>query len=117
MAQPLMPMTPQGAKALQEELQRLKNEVRIAISRDIAAAREHGDLKENAEYHAAKEQQGLVEARIRDLENKLSRLQVIDIAKIPNEGKVVFGVTVTLYHINKEEEVVYQIVGEEEASI
>lgn len=90
------PMTPEGHKALEDELKQLKTVERPRITTAIAEAREHGDLKENAEYHAAREQQGFCEARIRDIEAKLSGAQIIDPAKLPKEGRVVFGVTVVL---------------------
>ena len=111
------PMTVQGAQALQEELQRLKLIERPRIVEAIATARAHGDLKENAEYHAAREQHGFNEGRIQELEAKLSHAQIVDISKIPNNGKVVFGSTVTVCHIATEAELTYQIVGEDEANI
>ena len=111
------PMTMQGAEALKEELHELKTVKRPRIVNDIAEAREHGDLKENAEYHAAREEQGFCEGRIQEIEGKLSNAQVIDITKIPNTGKVIFGVTVGLLNIETEEEVSYQIVGDDEADI
>lgn len=111
------PMTVQGAKALEEELKYLKTERRPALSQAIGEAREMGDLKENAEYHAAREQQGMVEARIRDIEAKLSNAHVIDIAVIPHSGKVIFGSTVELINLDSNEETVYQIVGDDEADI
>jgi transcription elongation factor GreA len=111
------PMTVQGADALREELNHLKTVKRPRIVSDIADAREHGDLKENAEYHAAREEQGFCEGRIQDIEGKLSNAQIIDVAKIPNHGKVIFGVTVTLLNIDTDAEVTYQIVGDDEADI
>ncbi|WP_071873038.1 transcription elongation factor GreA [Atopomonas hussainii] len=111
------PMTLQGSRALEEELKHLKGEMRPKISQAIAEARELGDLKENAEYHAAREQQGLVEARIRDIEAKLSNAQVIDITTIPHSGKVIFGTTVDIANVETGEEVTYQIVGDDEADI
>lgn len=111
-----VPLTTRGARLLREELQRLKAE-RPQISAAIGAAREHGDLRENAEYHAAKEQQGLAEARIRDIEAKLSMAQVIDVEKLDAGGKVVFGATVYLVNIEDDAERTYQIVGEDEADI
>ncbi|GHF01566.1 transcription elongation factor GreA [Thalassotalea profundi] len=111
------PMTVQGADALRDELNYLKTVKRPRIVNDIADAREHGDLKENAEYHAAREEQGFCEGRIQEIEGKLSNAQIIDIAKIPNRGKVIFGVTVTLLNIDTEAEVKYQIVGDDEADI
>jgi len=110
------PMTAAGAKALEEELARLLAE-RPKISEAIATARELGDLKENAEYHAAREQQGLAEARIRDIESKLSNAQIIDILQIPPSGKVIFGVTVEIANCETDESLRYQIVGEDEADI
>lgn len=112
-----VPMTVAGANAIREELDRLKNKERPEIIQAIAEAREHGDLKENAEYHAARERQGFVEGRIKDLEGKLSHAQVIDITALPKSGKVVFGVTVELCDLATEKEVSYTIVGEDEANI
>lgn len=111
----LMPMTVGGHQKLQSELDHLKKVERPAIIAAISEARAHGDLKENAEYHAAKEKQSFVEGRIRDVEAKLSQCQVIDITKINNEGKVIFGSTVTLLNIDTDEKVIYQLVGEDEA--
>jgi transcription elongation factor GreA len=111
-----VPLTARGAAQLKEELRRLKNEERPKITAAIAAARAHGDLKENAEYHAAKEQQGLMEARIRDIEAKLSNAQVIDVTELNAGGKVVFGATVHLVDADGAE-TRYQIVGEDEADI
>lgn len=111
------PMTVQGAKALEEELKHLKTVLRPQITEAIATARELGDLKENAEYHAAREQQGMVEARIQDIEGRLSAAQIIDITSIPYSGKVLFGVTVELVNLDTDDEVAYQIVGEDEADI
>lgn len=111
------PMTVAGIEALRKELEELKHVKRPNIIKAIAEARAHGDLKENAEYHAAREQQGFIEGRIKDIEAKLSLAQVIDISKIPNEGKVIFGATVTLFHTADEKETTYQIVGEDEADI
>lgn len=113
----LIPMTVGGAEALRTELKRLKQEDRPRIIRAIADAREHGDLKENAEYHAAREQQGFCEGRIQEIEAKLSNAQIIDVHKMPNTGKIVFGVTVTLYNTSTDEEVRYKIVGDDEADI
>jgi transcription elongation factor GreA len=110
-----VPMTPQGAQKLRDELVRLKEE-RPRISREIGVAREHGDLSENAEYHAAKERQGLVEARIKDIEDKLARAEVIDPSKL--SGNLVrFGAAVTLTNLDNDEEHTYQIVGADEADI
>ena len=108
-------MTPGGAVKLREELARLKEE-RPKISREIGIAREHGDLKENAEYHAAKERQGLVEARLKEIEDKLARAEVIDPAKLSGD-RVRFGATVTLTNLDSDEESTYQIVGADEADI
>lgn len=111
------PMTKEGADALKQEVQKLKMVERPAISKAIAEAREHGDLKENAEYHAAREQQGLMEARIKQVESLLGSVQIIDVTKIKPNGKVVFGSTVTLLNLDSDEEVTYKIVGEEEADL
>lgn len=111
------PMTKAGAQALEEELRHLKTVLRPQITEAIAEARELGDLKENAEYHAAREQQGMVEARISDIEGRLSAAQVIDVTSIPYSGKVIFGTTVTIANVDSDEEVKYQIVGEDEAEI
>ena len=108
-------MTIQGARALEEELKHLKTVMRPKITADIATARELGDLKENAEYHAAREQQGFCEARIRDIEAKLGAAQVIDPATLPNDGRVVFGVSVVIENMDTEEEKQYKIVGDDEA--
>ena len=110
------PLTVQGELLLKKELETLLSE-RPKISKEIAAAREFGDLKENAEYHAAKEQQGLAEARIREIESKLSRAQVIDITSIPQSGKVIFGTTIRLLKSTDDLEVEYKIVGEDEADV
>ncbi|TNH03645.1 transcription elongation factor GreA [Testudinibacter sp. TR-2022] len=112
-----IPMTVQGAEKLKEELEFLKNVRRPEIIKAIAEAREHGDLKENAEYHAAREQQGFCEGRIQDIEGKLSNCQIIDITKMKNNGKVIFGATVVLVNLDTEEEVSYKIVGDDEADI
>lgn len=111
------PLTKRGAERLKEELKELKSVERPRIVQAIAEAREHGDLKENAEYHAAREQQGLVEARIKDIEAKLSNAEVIDVTQLDPGGKVVFGATVDLYDEHDDQEVTYQIVGEDEADI
>ncbi|MFK4753151.1 MULTISPECIES: transcription elongation factor GreA [Oceanospirillaceae] len=111
------PMTLEGEKALRDELQRLKSVERPTVIQAIADAREHGDLKENAEYHAAREQQGFIEGRIQEIEGKLSNCQVIDIKTIPRTGKVLFGVTVTIINVDTDEEVEYKIVGDDEADI
>lgn len=112
-----IPMTAAGEKALREELNQLKSEERPRISAAIAEAREHGDLKENAEYHAAREQQGFCEGRIKEIEAKLGAAQVIDVRDIPHSGKVIFGTTVTIINVDTDEEKVYQIVGDDEADI
>ncbi len=111
------PMTVEGEKALRDELQHLKTVARPKVIAAIAEAREHGDLKENAEYHAAREQQGFIEGRIQDIEGKLSNAQVIDIKSIPHTGKVIFGTTVRIINTKTDEEVTYQIVGDDEADI
>lgn len=113
----LIPMTVQGAEALRAELNELKSVKRPAVIQAIAEAREHGDLKENAEYHAAREQQGFIEGRIQDIEAKLSNAQIIDVTKLPNSGKVIFGATVTILNLDTDEEVTYRIVGDDEADI
>ncbi|EAT12714.1 transcription elongation factor GreA [Bermanella marisrubri] len=112
-----VPMTVDGEKALREELDQLKKVERPKVIKAIAEAREHGDLKENAEYHAAREQQGFIEGRIQDIEGKLSNAQVIDVTTLPQTGKVIFGTTVRLIDANTDEEKQYQIVGEDEADI
>lgn len=112
-----VPMTEAGAEKLREELAHLKNVVRREVIEAISEARKHGDLKENAEYHAAKEKQSFVEGRIMEIESKLSQSNIIDVRKLPNEGKVVFGATVHLVDVNTDETRQYQIVGEDEADI
>lgn len=112
-----IPLTVRGAELLRDELQRLKSEDRPAVIKAIAEARAHGDLKENAEYHAAREQQGFIEGRIAEIESKLSNAQVIDVKSLPASGKVVFGVTVLLADEEDGNEKTYQIVGEDEADI
>ena len=112
-----VPLTARGADLLREELKHLKMVERPKVVEAIATARAHGDLKENAEYHAAKEQQGLMEARIRDIEAKLSNSQVIDVTRLPKTGRVVFGSTVNLADVDGGDEHRYQIVGEDEADI
>ena len=111
------PMTVRGAEKLREELEYLKTVQRPKIIEAIAEAREHGDLKENAEYHAAREQQGFCEGRIQDIEGKLSKAQIIDVTKVPHNGKAVFGATVTMLKGDTEEEIRYRIVGDDEADI
>lgn len=110
-------MTVGGEKALREELDQLKTVERPTVIAAIADAREHGDLKENAEYHAAREQQGFIEGRIQELEGKLSNCQVIDVTTIPHSGKVIFGTTVSIINIENDKEQRYQIVGDDEADI
>ena len=111
------PMTLRGAETLRAELKRLKSEVRPAIIKAIAEARGHGDLSENAEYHAAREQQGFIEGRIKEIEHKLASAEVIDPARLPNTGKVVFGASVELEDQADGAHVTYQVVGEDEADI
>ena len=111
------PLTAAGAERLRGELKELKSVKRPAVIEAIATARDHGDLKENAEYHAAREEQGFIEGRIAELEAALSNSQVIDIAQIKHSGRVVFGCTVTLHDVASEAEVIYQIVGDIEADI
>ncbi len=112
-----IPITVKGEAQLRAELSDLKSVQRPRIIQAISEARAHGDLKENAEYHAAKEQQAFTEGRIQDIETKLSNCTVIDISKINNEGKVIFGSTVTLVNEENSQEVIYQIVGDDEADI
>ena len=111
------PMTTQGAEKLRNELSTLKSKDRPEIINAIAEARAHGDLKENAEYHAAREKQSFLEGRIANIEAKLSNCQIIDVTAIENTGKVIFGTTVTIVNIDSDEELKYQIVGEDEADI
>lgn len=112
-----VPMTVGGAERLREELQELKSVARPKVIAAIAEARAHGDLRENAEYHAAKEQQGFIEGRIQDIEYKLSHAHVVDLGLLENDGKVVFASTVTLMHTDTEQMVTYQIVGDDEADL
>ena len=112
-----IPVTVNGVKMLRDELDWLKNNERAAVIQAIAEARAHGDLKENAEYHAAKEKQGFIEARIRDLEAKLNHVQVIDVTELDANGRVVFGTTVELFNLTDRIDIRYQIVGEDEANI
>ena len=112
-----VPMTVRGHELLKEEVKRLKSVDRPAVIKAIAEARAHGDLKENAEYHAAKDQQGFIEARIKELEGKLSHVQVIDVTQIDARGKIIFGATVELIDEETGKEITYKIVGEDEADI
>jgi len=112
-----VPMTVQGEAALRKELEHLKKIERPRITQAIAEAREHGDLKENAEYHAAREQQSFVEGRIMEIEGKLSHAQVIDVTKLPKSGKVLFGTTVDLINTETDDTVTYRIVGDDEADV
>ena len=112
-----VPLTARGAEKLKEELTDLKTVQRPRVIQAIAEAREHGDLKENAEYHAAREQQSFIEGRIKDIEGKLSNAQIIDVTAMTPTGKVIFGTTVELLDLDTDESVVYQIVGEDEADI
>lgn len=112
-----VPLTARGAAKLQEELKQLKGVERPRIIKAIAEARAHGDLKENAEYHAAREQQSFVEGRIKDIEGKLSHAQIIDVTKLDAGGKVVFGATVVVLELDNDAEFTYQIVGDDEADI
>lgn len=111
------PMTQQGAESLRKELEQLKKVDRPRIVQAIAEAREHGDLKENAEYHAAREQQSFCEGRIKDIEAKLSNAQIIDVKAIEPTGRVIFGTTIDLVNVETDEKVTYQIVGDDEADI
>jgi transcription elongation factor GreA len=112
-----VPMTLQGSERLREELNHLKQVLRPQIIQAIATAREHGDLRENAEYHAAKEQQSFTEGRIKEIETKLADAQIIDVTKIKQTGKVVFGATVRLVALESGEKRCYKIVGEDEADL
>ena len=112
-----VPLTVNGVERLREELKKLKSEDRPRVIKAIAEARAHGDLKENAEYHAAKEQQGFIEGRIKNIDGKLSHAQIIDVTELPKSGRVVFGTTVGLVDEDSGEKTVYQIVGEDEADI
>jgi transcription elongation factor GreA len=111
------PMTVRGAEALRQELNELKTVARPKVIAAIAEARAHGDLKENAEYHAAREQQSFIEGRIKDIEAKLSNAQIIDVSTVNAGGRVVFGATVDVLDLETDEEHSYQIVGEDEADI
>ena len=106
-----------GHAALETELKHLKSVERPEIIQAISVARDHGDLSENAEYHAAREQQSFCEGRIQDIEGKLSNIQIIDVTKMPNTGKVIFGTTVTIINLETDEETTYRIVGQDEADI
>jgi transcription elongation factor GreA len=112
-----VPITVRGAKKLQDELQQLKSVDRPRVIDAIAEAREHGDLKENAEYHAAREQQGFIEGRIKDIESKLSHATIIDVTQVNANGKVVFGATVNVADEETGDEMTYQIVGDDEADL
>ncbi len=111
----LIPMTVRGAEKLRQELKKLKSIKRPRIITAIAEAREHGDLKENAEYHSAREEQSFCEGRIKEIESKLSNSQIIDITKISNDGRVIFGSTVEILNIKNNEKFIYQIVGDDES--
>ena len=111
------PMTATGAQKLKAELDELKSVARPRVIKAIATAREHGDLKENAEYHAAREQQGFIEGRIQDIEAKLGNATIVDVSKLNQDGRVVFGTTVELLDLDSDEKVIYQIVGTDEADI
>jgi len=112
-----VPVTTRGAKMLRDELNDLKSVQRPQVIQDIAEARAHGDLKENAEYHAARDQQGFIEGRIQAIESKLGNAQIIDVTTIDAKGRVVFGSTVTLFDADSEEEITYRIVGDDESDI
>ena len=112
-----VPMTVRGHELLEKELKKLKSVDRPNVVKAIAEARAHGDLRENAEYHAAKEQQGFIEARIKDIEGKLSHKQIIDVSAVDARGKVIFGSTVVILDENTDKEITYKIVGEDEADI
>lgn len=111
------PMTPNGAKLLQEELSRLKSTERPRVIQAIAEARSHGDLSENAEYDAAKEKQGFIEGRISEIESKLSQAQIIDLSTVDSAGKIIFGATIAILDLESDEEISYQIVGDDEADV
>jgi transcription elongation factor GreA len=112
-----MPITARGAELLREELKRLKSDARPRVIKAIAEARAHGDLRENAEYHAAKEEQGFIEGRIREIESRLANAEIIDVTRLNNTGRVIFGATVELVDEENGSTVFYQIVGEDEADI
>ena len=112
-----VPMTVRGAGLLRDELKRLKSTDRPRVIQSIAEARAHGDLKENAEYHAAKDEQGFIEGRIKEIEAKLSNIQEIDVTTIDAKGKIIFGCTVELLDVQANKEIVYKLVGEDESNI
>jgi transcription elongation factor GreA len=112
-----IPMTVVGAEKLRQELHHLKTDARRKVTAAIAEARGHGDLRENAEYHAAKEQQAFIEGRVREIEQKLSNAHIIDLSTMQNNGKVVFGVTIKLINLDSDQQITYQIVGEDEANL
>ncbi|HYN78305.1 MAG TPA: transcription elongation factor GreA [Lamprocystis sp. (in: g-proteobacteria)] len=112
-----VPLTARGAEKLRDELERLKRIERPRVIEAIADARAHGDLKENAEYHAAREQQSFIEGRIKDIDGKLSNAQIIDVTTLPANGRVVFGATVQVLEVEKDEELTFQIVGDDEADL
>ncbi len=112
-----VPLTKAGADKLNTELRELKSVRRPKVIQAIAEAREHGDLKENAEYHAAREEQGFIEGRVKDIEGKLSNAQIIDVKTMKDTGRVIFGTTVVIYDEDEDKEITYQIVGEDEADI
>ncbi len=112
-----VPLTVVGANKLRAELEQLKSVVRPRIIADIATAREHGDLKENAEYHAAREQQSFTEGRIKDIDGKLSNAEIIDVTQVDANGRIIFGTTVEIENLETDEVVTYQIVGQDEANI
>ena len=112
-----VPMTIAGAEALKAELEELKTVDRPRVIDDIAEAREHGDLKENAEYHAAREEQGFIEGRIQEIEGKIASAEIIDITKMPNTGKVIFGTTVVIENLDSGEEQTWTIVGDDESDL
>ena len=111
-----VPMTVRGAELLRQELKKLKSDDRPKVIQAIAEARAHGDLKENAEYHAAKDQQGFIEARIKEVEAKLSNTQIIDVTTVDAKGKIIFGSTVDLLDVTLDQQSTYKIVGEDEAN-
>ena len=112
-----VPLTARGAEKLRDDLERLKRIERPRVIAAISDARAHGDLKENAEYHAAREQQSFIEGRIKDIDGKLSNAQIIDVTQVPANGRVVFGATVQVLEVEKDEELTFQIVGDDEADL